>query len=572
MCRASLAPYRGSCRGSSRTRGSRSSRFVRVSRYVEAADAQDEKRTEFFVLLGGLALSTFAAAAIARRLGRGLLHPLRRLEVAAGRLSDDDLSARVDVERKDELGRVSEAFNVMAERLEQSREELSHQAFHDALTGLPNRALFTDRVDHAVIRARRHAESVAVLLLDLDDFKNVNDVLGHSAGDQVLKEIAQRISGCSRTGDTVARLGGDEFAFLIEDIVDTADAARVADRLLQAVEPPFVVSGRELRIGASIGLAISITGSEETDELLRNADLAMYSAKRHDKGRYEIFEPSMHAAVVERLRLEADLRAAIERSEFVLEYQPVLDLESGRAVGAEALVRWQHPERGLVQPGEFIPTAEATGLIVPLGRWVLEQACADAHLFQAHSRPDSRFDVSVNLSLGQLHHPSLVEDVGRILRASVHPVSLVLEITEGAAMHDVDATIRTLRELKRLGVLLALDDFGTGYSSLSYLRQLPIDIVKIDRSFVDDLTTVGQATELMREIIDIARTLGLRAVAEGIERADQALALRRMGCDLGQGYFFSKPVAPDALIDFLIAPGQARQVQRRRETHLQRVV
>ncbi|HEY8489573.1 MAG TPA: EAL domain-containing protein [Dehalococcoidia bacterium] len=421
-------------------------------------------------------------------------------------------------------------------------EQLTHQAFHDPLTGLANRALFRDRVEHALARSGRYGKGVAVLFLDLDGFKTVNDSLGHAAGDQMLVAVAGRLRASLRPADTAARLGGDEFAVMLEEAGEE-EAVRAARRILETLRSPFTLQGKEVFVGASIGIAVAAGGRDGADEVLRNADVAMYAAKGRGKGRYEIFEPGMHARAVARLNLEADLRRAIQREEFSLFYQPVVSLADGRVVGVEALLRWRHPTRGLVPPGDFVPFAEETGLILPIGQWVLEEACRQTRRWQ-EARPDApSLMASVNLSARQLQHGGLVEQVMRALDgAGLRPEHLVLEITESVVMSDAEATIRRLRQLKELGVLIAIDDFGTGYSSLSYLRRFPIDVLKIDKSFVDGVGSAADESALASAIIGLGHTLRLQTVAEGIEEPGQVAELRALGCDLGQGFYFAPPM------------------------------
>jgi diguanylate cyclase (GGDEF)-like protein/PAS domain S-box-containing protein len=434
----------------------------------------------------------------------------------------------------------------------QLEEQLVHQAVHDPLTGLANRALFRNRVDHALARSRRKGGLVAVLFLDLDEFKAVNDSLGHAQGDRVLVSAAARLRSCLRASDTPARLGGDEFAVLLEEAADTVAVGAVAERITQAFQEPVRIGTMDLIVTASIGIAVA-TGSEESgDEILRNADVAMYMAKGRGRGRHEFFEPRMHTEVLERLEMQGDLRRAVEREEFLLHYQPILKMETGEIVGAEALVRWAHPTRGLVPPGAFIPLAEETGLIVPIGRWVLRKACQQAR--QWRERHGNRLTITVNLSGRQLHDPDLMWHViSALAESELEPRTLVLELTESVLMQNTEVTLQVLRELKTLGIRLAIDDFGTGYSSLSYLQRFPFDILKIAKSFVD---TMGDGKDdgstLARAIIALGDTLELQTVAEGIETAQQAQSLRMLGCDLAQGFHFAKPLPPVEFAEFAV--------------------
>jgi diguanylate cyclase (GGDEF)-like protein/PAS domain S-box-containing protein len=431
-------------------------------------------------------------------------------------------------------------------------DELAHQAFHDSLTGLSNRAVFRDRVDHALARTARSGLAVSVLLLDLDGFKMINDSLGHDAGDELLVAVGGRLQACARSSDTVARLGGDEFVILLEDEGNQTRATAVADRLLRQLMEPFQVRGREVFVRASIGIAIGADSSSTPDELIRNADTAMYEAKSAGKGRYEIFHPIMHAQALRQFEIQADLQRALGGNEFVLHYQPIVDIATGTAGGVEALVRWQHPKRGLLPPIEFIPVAEDTGMIVPIGNWVLHEACRQAAEWRrSPASPD--LWMSVNLSTRQLLEPDVVDQVRRALHETGLPASaLVLEITEGTLMQDMGQTIEKLRALKELGVRLAIDDFGTGSSSLGYLRQFPVDVIKIDKSFVDEVATSGsQGPALVRAIIELAQTLRLETVAEGIELTEQAEQLGSAGCHTGQGFLFARPLTPDAMEAFL---------------------
>jgi diguanylate cyclase (GGDEF)-like protein/PAS domain S-box-containing protein len=431
-------------------------------------------------------------------------------------------------------------------------DQLAHQAFHDPVTNLANRALFADRVQHAIMRSIRGGPAIGIMFIDLDDFKTVNDSLGHAAGDTVLQEVARRLQATVRPADTVARFGGDEFAILLDGVNDSSEAADVAGRMLRALEQQFEVEGKQVYPRASVGICLvdSEFGATDAEELLRNADVAMYMAKRDSKGSYRVFEPEMHERVVERLELQAELQQAVELNQLEVHYQPVVRLDEEADYGVEALLRWMHPERGTIPPLQFIPLAEETGLIIPIGRWVLQQACRQGSLLQERFPRTPPLTMSVNLSVKQLQSETIVEDVGQALEASgLPPSSLVLEITESVMMADTDLAVRRLHELKELGVLLAMDDFGTGYSSLSYLSRYPVDILKMDRSF---LASEHENSGLAAAIIALGNTLQLHVVAEGIEMPEQIASLRDLGCELGQGFFFAKPMNDEALIQYLV--------------------
>jgi len=424
-------------------------------------------------------------------------------------------------------------------------QQLRHQAFHDALTGLPNRALFLNRLEHGLARTRRGAPPLAVVFVDLDDFKAVNDSLGHGAGDELLVTLAGRIRLSVREADTPARMGGDEFAVLLEDASSVEAARDSAARILEALRLPVRLHDRYVAVRASVGIAMYASSEQTAEELLRNADISMYSAKAQGKDRLVVYESSVHDAAIGRLQLRADLQVSLERQELTLVYQPIVDLETSEMVGVEALLRWQHPRRGLIGPAEFVPIAEESGLITPIGRWVLEEACLRATTWQG-ARGGRGFDLSVNLSGRQIEDPGIVDDVRRALEQSgLEAQRLTLEITESVLMHDVDATIITLQRLRDLGVRLAIDDFGTGYSSLSYLRRLPVDILKIDRSFVAGVDAGPDAAALVKSIVSLGQSLRLETVAEGIEEPGQLAALRSLGTTFGQGYLFARPLDPD---------------------------
>jgi len=462
----------------------------------------------------------------------------RTLEAIAKNLLDDAAVGGVVVNYRDITERNA---------LEQ---QLRHQAFHDVLTGLANRSLFRDRLGHALARASRGGRPTAVLYLDLDDFKSVNDRLGHAEGDRLLIAVGERLRRSTRTGDTVARLGGDEFAVIVEE-TDAAEAARSATRILEALTRPFTLGMREVAVRASIGIAIQSVDGGDADELLRRADIAMYAAKARGGHCHVVYEAQLYGATVARMDLKADLRGALERGELHVAYQPVVELDTGAISGSEALMRWDHPERGTIPPAQFIPLAEESGLILHLGRWIIEDACRQTKAWQDET--GLPFTVSVNLSGRQMADPDLVRDVALALSSSgLDPRSLILEITESVLIQDVDLTVSAFRALKALGIRLAIDDFGTGYSSLSYLRQFPIDILKVDRSFVASLDGSRDSVALVRSILNLSSTLKLDTVAEGIETAVQHRALRDLGARRGQGYLFARPMRPEALRHLLV--------------------
>jgi diguanylate cyclase (GGDEF)-like protein len=434
-------------------------------------------------------------------------------------------------------------------------DQLRHNTLHDPLTGLPNRTLFMERLSHAIARTKRRKEYLfAVLFLDLDRFKVVNDSLGHQVGDELLVAVAQRLQTCLRIEDTVARLGGDEFAILLENISDISDAGRIAERIQEGLAAPVNLSGYEVFTSVSIGIVDSASAYGLPDYMLRSADMAMYRAKASGKARYEMFDRRMHAQALARLQTETDLRHALERGEFALHYQPVITLDTGKICGMEALVRWNHPERGIVAPGDFIPVAEETGLIVPIGQWVLAEACRQLAIWQKTFRGPQPLSMSVNLSVRQFAQSDMVESVAEAIRATgIPPESLKLEVTESVIVENPASASGVLTELKALGVELYMDDFGTGYSSLSYLSQLPIDAIKIDRSFVSEMDALDRHFQLVRTVLTLARSLNLRAVAEGVTSEAQLIALRKLGCDQAQGHYFSPPVVADEAFALLEA-------------------
>lgn len=444
-------------------------------------------------------------------------------------------------------------------------DQLRHQAFHDELTGLANRALFADRIGHALERRQRTGDDVALLVIDLDDFKAVNDSLGHGHGDRLLAEVATRLRSEVRTADTIARMGGDEFAILLEDPVGASAPEVVAARVLKTFAEPFRLEPRPLVIGASVGVARTLDG-ETADELLRNADVAMYVAKAKGKAAITVFEPGMQLEVQERLQLKGDLLEAISAGDQMeLYYQPVVNLDTRAVVGVEALLRWHHPQRGLVPPLDFLPVAEAFGLIIPLGRWVLHEACRQAAEWRARHDSLAELTMSVNLSARQLSDPDLLQDVHDALANSgLEPGALVLEITETVLMSEAETTIETLRQLKGLGVRLAIDDFGTGYCSLAYLQRFPVDVLKVDRSFTASIGTELRQAALAEAVVKLGATLKLETVAEGIELDEQITSLQTLSCEYGQGFLFAKPLPAMDCEALLTAPAQISPALARR--------
>ena len=438
--------------------------------------------------------------------------------------------------------------------LQQSKDHFRHAAFHDGLTNLPNRPMLAENLKFVIERAKQHGDfQFAVLFLDLDRFKNINDSLGHSIGDQLLIAIARRLEGCVRDTDVVARLGGDEFAVLLDGIKNSSEAKLMAERVQERLQAPFNLSGHEVFTTASIGIALSATGYDHPENILRDADTAMYRAKAQGKACYEVFDKGMHVSAVYLLQLETDLRRALEREEFRAYYQPIVSLETGQLAGFEALLRWEHPERGVISPAEFIPLAEDTGLILPIGEFILRQACRQICQWQWKSPANRSLFMSVNLSGKQVAQPGLVKQIQEVLReTSLDPRLLKLEITESAVMENAEKAVTLLKRLKALGVQLSIDDFGTGYSSLSYLHRFPLDTLKIDRSFVSRIDEADENIEIVRTVITLAENMGMEVVAEGVETLGQLVQLRKLKCQYGQGYLFSKPVDAAAATAWLL--------------------
>ena len=436
----------------------------------------------------------------------------------------------------------------------EAQAKISHMARHDALTDLPNRTLFREQLEHALHRVSRN-EQVGIFCIDLDHFKDVNDSLGHPIGDDLLKEVARRLSECVREGDTVSRLGGDEFAVVqIGSELQVSEASALAGRLIEVVSAPYIIQGHQVVVGASIGISVAPNDGSDPDQLLKNADMALYRAKADGRGTYRFFETGMDARAQARRLLEIDLRAALLRGEFEVHYQPIHDLAADQIICFEALLRWNHPLRGSIPPMNFIPLAEETGLIIPIGEWVLRKACTDAAGWSQDVR------VAVNLSPAQFKNRNLVPSVMAALSASRLPANrLELEITESVLLQDNETTLATLHKLRDFGIRISMDDFGTGYSSLSYLRSFPFDKIKIDRSFIHDLATRGDAMAIVRAVTSLGKSLGISTTAEGVETSEQLALLRSEGCNEVQGYLFSQP-RPAEEVEKMLSSGQLRVV------------
>jgi diguanylate cyclase (GGDEF)-like protein/PAS domain S-box-containing protein len=454
----------------------------------------------------------------------------------------------------DDLGNASRIDGVISDITNQklAEERLRHDALHDSLTGLPNRTLFMERVEQALKRSKRHPENwFAVLFIDLDRFKLINDSFGHGVGDELLIEVAALIEGLLRSTDTVARLGGDEFTILLDDLQDKADVELLTDRILKKLTSPLSLGEYTIFMSASIGVVLSSKGYQKGEDLLRDADIAMYRAKSKGKGCYSIFDVEMYEQTLNLLQMHTDLQLASERQEFLLHYQPIVSLQTGQIMGLEALIRWQHPVRGLISPADFIPAAEETGLIIQIGEWVLQEACQQMQIWQTQFPEISSLKMSINLASKQFQEQHFIETLDRILSSTgVEASSLELEITESVLMDQGEATLHLLSQLKSRRISLSIDDFGTGYSSLGYLRRFPINRLKVDRSFVSHMNIVGENCEIVRTIINLAHTLGMDVVAEGVETVEQRDLLQLLGCEFAQGYLFYKPLnAQEAMIE-----------------------
>src|SRR5574341_27150 len=557
-------------------KGDETSRKPAVIGYLRLGLTQEGLQKRIHELLVSITLFTsllvLLGTGLTILLSRRITSPLERLTAATQEISEGKFDSPLEVRTNDEIADLARSFDQMRGHLRSYRaqveertaeltatneqlrreigarkaaeEQLQYDALHDALTGLPNRALFMDRLMHAMKISKRHKDYLyAVLFLDLDRFKVVNDSLGHIIGDKLLIAFGQRLVSCLRPHDTVARLGGDEFAVLLEDIGGLSNATYIAERIGAEMAAPFTVSGHDAFATASIGIALGAAGYEQPEQILRDADTAMYQAKSRGRAGFIVFEPGMHAYAVERLRLETDLRRAVERDEFTVFYQPIFSLTTNRLTGFEALVRWQHPERGLLNPGDFIKVAEETGIIVAIDRLVLREACRQMQEWLKLSFNKELTFISANLSNKQMAQPDLVDHGSRGIRETeLRPGCLKLEITENVIIENPDETVVMLKRLKELGVQLYIDDFGTGYSSLNYLHRLPIDGLKIDRSFIWRMGDHGENQQIVKTIMSLANDMNIDVIAEGVETASQVAQIMLLDCKFGQGYLFSKPV------------------------------
>lgn len=512
----------------------------------------------YTVVMYLLLVSTFfVGTGAAMLLTRGIVRPIHELIAGTEAFGRGLLEHRISIESRDEIGQLADSFNRMAMSRQQAEDKLRELAHHDPLTKLPNRALFQERLFEALNGARHIDRLAAIFFIDLDHFKNVNDTLGHPAGDSLLKQVADRINGCVRKSDTVARLdsdtvarlGGDEFAIVQTNVLNSAGISVLAKRLIEALAKPFEIDGEQVFSGCSIGITVYPTDGTEPDQLLKNADIALYRAKQEGRNTFRLFDPQMNAEVMARKAMEQDIRAALENGDFFVEYQPQFEIASHRVVGAEALVRWRHSERGMIPPAEMIPVAEQSGLIAQITELVLRDACRQAKSWHEQGLPELR--VSVNLSAVDFRRKDLVTMITRVLAESgVDPKCLELEITESMVMTGAEAVVSTLHELKALGIELAIDDFGTGFSSMSYLKQFPLDRIKIDQVFVRDVLDSNEDASITKAIIKLGQSLGLKVIAEGVEVDGQLEFLRARGCDEAQGYCLSLPLPADEFVAF----------------------
>jgi diguanylate cyclase (GGDEF)-like protein len=496
---------------------------------------------------------------------RILVRPMRRLVLAAQQLGRGRKPKAIGINTRDELGALARSLTEMGHNLKKSSKQVRFFAYHDSLTKLPNRLMFSEFLGHALAHAKRHNQSFALLFLDLDDFKRINDTLGHQAGDSVLRELAERLSGCLRAedyvgrtfqqgeGDTIARLGGDEFTILLPNISGPYKAATVAERVLASLSRPFVHAGHDLHVGASIGITIYPSDGKDAETLIKYADMAMYHAKAQGKNTYQYFKESMNAAAMRQLTLESALRKALERNELFLQYQPQIELRMGRITAVEALLRWRHPEEGLMLPDRFMSIAEESGLIVPIGRWVIENACRQNKAW--HDAGFNNLVVSVNISGVQFNRQDMKTLVADILhQTGLPPELLEIELTETTIIRSEQTVTESLNAIKKLGVSIAMDDFGTGYSSLNYLRTLPIDKLKVDRSFTRGIGSDPQSEAILSAIFAMAQSLKLPVTAEGIDRLSQVEFLRKQGCSYVQGHLISEPADPEEVMKLFSRP------------------
>ncbi len=530
----------------------RQSRFTRVNRYQAArfglaSPALAVGRTDFDFFTDEHAAQALRDEQEILRTGQPLVNVEEKETLPNGEFR---WVSTTKLPLRDRQGNIVGTFGISRDITERKKagEQLQHQAFYDPLTDLPNRALFLDRLQHLFHRARRSLGNprFAVLYLDLDRFKAINDSLGHPVGDEVLSATARRLERCIRPGDTLARLGGDEFTILLDDVRSEADATGVAERIHEEVAAPLKVRESEVFTSVSVGIALSSAGYECPEDMLRDADTAMYRAKMGGRARHQVFTGDMHQRAVSSLRLETDLRRAVERREIVPFYQPVVDLDTGTVVGFEALARWRHPSRGMLLPDLFIPVAEETGLVVELGEWMLAEACRQAREWQRRHPRWSKLGISVNVSGRQLSQPGLAAEVERVLGATgLDPACLTLEITETALMHNLSVGASVVQRLAAMSVGLHLDDFGTGYSSLAYLHSFPVQALKVDRSFVNRMDREPQEAAIVKAIVSLAHDLGIEVVAEGVETRAQVAALRALRCGRGQGFLFAEPLPAD---------------------------
>ena len=536
--------------------------FAQASDKIHSPVQSARQRVEWaWLILAGTVLATLIiSVAVVMNLMKAIARPIHTLVNATRMITSGNMGYTIDYKDKTEFGELATHFNAMSVSLKNSyakleneiaerktaEEKLMHDAFHDTLTGLPNRALFTDRLQHAITTSKRRAGTpyYAVLFCDMDRFKIINDSLGHPIGDQLLVIVGRKLIDCVRPGDTVARLGGDEFAILLENIGDLSHAVEVADRVKRMLSSPINIKGNDIFTSLSIGIAIGTDRYERPEQALRDADIAMYEAKARGNASYEIFDAEMHANILDRMQLETDLRGAVDGKEFLLYYQPIIDLKMQRLKGFEALVRWDHPKRGLLYPMEFIPLAEESGLINQIGEWILHEACRELKILQTRYPMQHPLTMSINISSKQFAQHELVSKVSAFLAENeLDPRTLALEITESMIMENVDAAMETMHQLREMGIQIHIDDFGTGHSSLSYLHRFPINALKIDRSFVNKLTASGTNKEIIASIISLANNLHVDVIAEGVEMDYQLSNIRKLDCGYGQGFLLARPMA-----------------------------